>query len=141
MFADVTIPEKAVDPAAWAPLVEKIGVGGFFGVVILIGASLASCYILRACFGEKGFVREFVLGVKDAVVKFLANLQDSVARLEQRATATSEADQRQAQHATNLREAGMHAAAALQAIGEAVDADVTPHTEAIQQALARQPGA
>jgi hypothetical protein len=121
LFAQIS--EKATDPAAWKSLVETIGVGGFFGLVIVLLFALGMWYVLRATLGKEGFLRAIAEDLHQRFVGFLSKLETGVDA--QRETGAA------------MRDAGRHFAAGMVAIGDALHVDVRDHAAAIEVSLSR----
>ena len=76
------ISDKATDPGAWEPLVKTLGVGGFFGLVLLLLASAFMFYVARALVGGNGILRTLAADVGKRAIAFLDEMQASIKRIE-----------------------------------------------------------
>ena len=80
----------------WVMVGKDLGIGTMFALVLLALAACGSFYVLRAGFGQQGFVRDFFVGVKDAAVQFLSRLTQTLDRLESAAAESREYHKQQA---------------------------------------------
>jgi hypothetical protein len=135
----------------WVMVGKDLGVGTMFALVLLAMSALGSFYILRASFGKQGFVREFFAGVKDAAIRFLDRLTQSLDRLESAAAESRDCHKQQAAicqamlvahtdpagpcNLIGIRAAATHSLDALESIGQTVGADVAKHVEAAKNKL------
>jgi hypothetical protein len=135
----------------WVMVGKDLGLGAMFALVLLALFTFASFYVLREGFGKRGFVRDFFVGVKEAVTQFLARLTQTLDRLETAAAESREFHKQQAAtcqvmlkshtdptgpcNLTGIRAAAAHGLDALDEIGQQVGADVSKHVEAAKNKL------
>ena len=130
MFAQIS--EKASDPVAWADLTKQIGVGGLFGVLILLAVVGGLFLFYRTAFGSNGFIRSAVAALVARGLAFADKLEASIDRLE----AAAKGD-RQSQE--DLRVAGREFARGMTEIAKKIGADVEHEAATIDATLNRSP--
>ena len=141
MFADATIPDKAVDPGAWATLVERIGVGGFFALMFFLLFSAGFLLALKWTLGSRGFIRLGVLELFGAGKALVEDLRAGLKEMKAQGISQAAVCQREVVSSEQLRSAGVHFAEMGRALGRRVGADVDQQADAIVRSLAVPPAA
>lgn len=160
MWADTTtIPSGSwTDPGSWVALAREIGVGGLFGVVILLLVAFLTYKAIGWTIGPNGWVTQNAKEGNDARLKLLDTMDTSLKRLtgcveETRIAAKDAAlvaktatdtqlgychvvhGEGGPANVCDLREAGHAFAEMGRKIGEKVGAEVTPQADEIHKVL------
>lgn len=135
MIAQIPVSPSATDPNSYGAMIERIGVPMGCLLLFVIPTLLIAYFILRWCFGEKGFIREGFGRWIDAQVAAFNGIRVDIDALKLVADkgVFDHVAQDTAHRATIT--AGHHALDALGKIGKNTGADVDGDIKAARQSL------